>query len=323
VQNSYDVAIVNFNGRNIIGKCLDSVYKSTILPRKVIIYDNGSRDGSAELLKKKYSQVDLIEGKTNIGFARGNNEALKRATSKFVFFINNDVVLDKNCAQALLAGFKDKKIVVLNPMIYRGWKIKKNQPVYAFGAVLDRCGFNYGLYDRGGDRNDLSCFSGAAFMARTGVIKEMKFEQRFFLYYEEPDLAVKIFKKGLQIGRVKRAECYHLESYSSPREIEGIAFRQFNSIQNKWYILGKYWPCLQLLGAFVVNGAHLLYIMYFMIKHLKLIYLKIFYLAPINMLTGLLHRGRTKTCDKAWFKRLDKAHPLKYLAIRQRVFAQK
>jgi len=158
---SYDVVIVNFNGEKIIGSCLESLYTSKAKPAKIIVFDNDSRDGSVELIKKSYPQVELIESEINIGFGRANNKAAKRSTAPYILFLNNDIKLERYCTSKLIRAFDDPSVAVVNPIICKGWQIKKNIPPYAFGAVLDKNGFNYGLYDLSGDKNDLNCFSGA------------------------------------------------------------------------------------------------------------------------------------------------------------------
>lgn len=322
-KTAYDVVIVNYNGENIISQCLDSVQASTIKPAKIIVYDNDSKDRSVDLIKKKYPHVILIEGDSNIGFGRGNNEAMKLSKSDFILFVNNDLVLDKYCSESLLAGFTDKKLAILNPIIFKGWGKVENQEVYAFGAKINRSGFGYGLYDTVGDRTDLNCFSGACFMARSGIIKKLQFEKRFFLYCEEPDLSVRILGLALKIGRVREASCYHLESYSSPQSsIDGTAFRQFYGVQNRWFMLGKHWPLFMLPEVILFNLLHLFYLTYFYAKNRKFSYLKLIYLAPSNLFSGLFERDHAVVVDKKWYRQLGTTTLKTYFALGKKVFTK-
>lgn len=303
VEKTYDVVIVNYNGEKIISPCLKSLFASTTQPSKVIIYDNHSSDASTEIIKKKFPQVILIEGDTNLGFGRANNEAMKRSDADFILFMNNDLILGKNCAEALLRGIIDDAVAVVNPLIYKDWVKRKDQEIYSFGAEMNRSGFGYSLTEPGIDRIDLSCFSGACFMAQAETIKKLRFEDHFFLYYEEPDLSARLLMAGHKIGRQSEAVCYHLESYSSPQKTtDGICFRQFNGIQNRWYMLGHYWPTGKLLQALPLNIAHLIYNVFFFLKNQKFREAKILGLAPARLFEG--RKRYVPRPDNGWINQL-------------------
>lgn len=317
-MKSYDVVIVNYNGERIIGSCLDSVFDSSVPPRKVIVFDNASQDNSVSYIKKKFPQVELIESKENIGFGRGNNEGMKRSESEYILFMNNDLILDKKCAKNLVRGFDDKDLAILNPLIHRGWD-KKTKEIYSFGAELNVSGFGYSLTDTGSDRSDLSCFSGACFMAKADLIKKYKFEERFFLYYEEPELSVRLLKDDLLIGRKKSARCYHLESYSSPGDsAKAVAFRQFYGIQNRWYMLGKHWPTRYIICALAVNVLHLFYNLTFFLRHFEFRKMKLSYLAITSLIRGRRYFSHKR--GNKWFCKLEALSLKKAVALLQAVY---
>ncbi|MFA6423037.1 MAG: glycosyltransferase family 2 protein [Patescibacteria group bacterium] len=318
-MNKYDVVIVNYQGEKILPDCLKSVFRSSLLPEKVIIYDNNSQDNSIDIIKNKFPKVELIKGKENIGFGRANNEAMKRSEADYILFMNNDVILDKNCAKILLNNFYDDKLAIINPIVFTGWKKNKNAKIYSFGANINKSGFGYGLYDTELDRTDLSCFSGACFMARGIIIKNLKFEKTFFLYYEEPELSVRLLMKGYKIGRVLKAKSYHLESYSSPKKKnDGICFRQYYGIQNRWYILGKYWPTSLLITAMPLNLLHLVYNSIFFIKIGQFRKLDIIYLAFKKLLSG--RKKFCKRCDYLWVKKLASNKLSSVMDLRKKVY---
>ena len=342
MKKSYDAVIVNYNGERIIAECLKSLLKSDLRPAKIIVFDNGSKDNSVKVIKnirrsvwrwensrvspsrstRQAPEVILIESEKNIGFGPANNEATKRAQAPFILFLNNDIILDKKCSTELLGWFKDNTTAILNPIIYKGWKIENNQLVYAFGAVLDRFGFNYGLYSLDG-ADDLNCFSGACFMARTDIFKKFRFEKSFFLYFEEPEMSIRLLKAGYKIARVKKAKSYHLVSQSSPKEVEGVAFRQFYAGQNRWFMIGKHFPVRLIFGAISVNLLHLFYLVFFFTKNKKFKYLKLFYLAWYHFSRGLLGRSRVGIKKKLWHKKLTKPEIRNYFALKKKVFSKK
>lgn len=318
----YDVVIVNFNGAKIIGDCLRSIYQNTVKPKAIIVYDNNSSDDSVAFIKSNFPGVTLIEGGKNIGFGRANNEAAKVATSEFILFLNNDVTLDRNCCASLLKNFTDRSIAVLNPLIFKGWEKRPKQPVYAFGAILDQYGFNYGQYALKSSLIDLNCFSGACFMARTKLFQNLEFEPKYFLYYEEPELSCRLLKAGYKIIATKEAFCYHLESYSSPQQdAHGVAFRQFYSIQNKYYMLGKHWPGRALPLTLCVNFFHLLFVLLFMLRHGEIKKTTLAIMAPVKFISGLLARKNTNTPDRDWFSKLGSANIKDYFSLGKKVFS--
>lgn len=320
-MKKYDVIIINYNGEEIITKCLRSLCSSTVLPSRIIIYDNNSKDDSAKIVRNQFPNVILIQGKNNLGFGRANNEAMKHSNAEFILFLNNDVLLNKNCSEKLLEGFRDNSVVIINPLIYKGWKKKENQGIYAFGAEMNKAGFNYGLYDLGEDRKNLNSFSAACCMARSSVIKNLKFEKRYFLYGEEAEISARILKMGLKIGRIKEAVCFHLENYSSPKKnADGLAFRQFFGVQNRWYMLGKDWPFHLLPEAFFLNFLHLIFILFFYLKNRKYSYLKLLFVAPASLIQGIRHRGTKTVTNKKWYTQLSGFSPAKYLTLGKKVF---
>ena len=294
-MRNYDVVIVNFNGEKIIADCLKSIVASSLKPEKIIIVDNASNDNSIKVIEDlSIPSVELIKSDQNIGFGPGNNLGMEKSKSEFILFMNNDLLLDSKCAQNLIDGFIADDIAIINPLIINGWDRKDESKVYSFGASLNDVGFGYSLTDTKENKDDLTCFSGACFMARGVIIKEVEFEPAFFLYYEEPEISAKILRKNLKISRIKEAKCYHLESYSSPKKAkDGIAFRQYYGIQNRWYMIGKHWPAKMIPKAVAINLVHLLFFSFFFLVNRKFSYLKLIYLAPYKFLMGTTKRYKS------------------------------
>lgn len=324
-NTKYDVIIVNYNGEKILEDCLSSIYRCSLRPERIIINDNASSDNSIKIIRAKFPQVILIEGKKNIGFGRANNEAMKRSKADFILFMNNDLILDDKCPQELLRGFTSTSLAIISPIVYKGWNKKRQQDVYAFGAAINQSGFAYGLFDDSPDRSNLVCFSGACFMARSELIKQEGFEPSFFLYYEEPDLSLKLLIRGFQIARVSSAKCYHLESYSSAgaNVAQSIAFRQFYGTQNRWFTVGKYWPISLIPKAIFYNEFHLFFLLTYFLKHRTFSYLKLFYLAPFSLARGIAERKRVHKKNFEWIKLLDKMSLRDYFRLGKRVFDEK
>ncbi len=88
------VVIPNYNGERFLKPCLDALEAQTVKPARIIVVDNGSSDGSAELLRSAYPQVDLIETGENLGFSAAVNIGIKASTTDYVLLLNNDTEAD-------------------------------------------------------------------------------------------------------------------------------------------------------------------------------------------------------------------------------------
>ena len=91
------VRIVNYNTKDVIHNCLKSIYEHTKeITFEVIVSDNGSNDGSIEMIKLYFPQVVLIENNSNLGFGAANNRGFSLAKGKYIFYLNSDTMLNNN-----------------------------------------------------------------------------------------------------------------------------------------------------------------------------------------------------------------------------------
>ena len=88
------ILILNFNGRNHLDGCLESLAAQSLAPDKIAVFDNGSNDGSINLVREKYPQVALLAHEKNLGFAEGNNRGIswirENLNSEYIVLLNND-----------------------------------------------------------------------------------------------------------------------------------------------------------------------------------------------------------------------------------------
>jgi GT2 family glycosyltransferase len=97
------VIIVSWNTRELLKGCLNSIRTSgDSLVQEVIVVDNASTDGSAEMVAAEFSEVTLIRSKENLGFARANNLGLQRASGSWMALVNSDVVVHPGCFEQLI-----------------------------------------------------------------------------------------------------------------------------------------------------------------------------------------------------------------------------
>jgi len=101
------VVVVTWNTRELTLRCLETLFDNTPnLRMRVMVADNGSEDGSADVIVQRFPQVDLIRNEGDFGFARANNEAIKLVDSEWVLLLNPDTEVHPNAINNLLAFSK-------------------------------------------------------------------------------------------------------------------------------------------------------------------------------------------------------------------------
>ena len=116
------VIIVNWNTRDLLRDCLNSVYAETKAPPfEILVVDNASSDGSAEMVTKEFPRVRLIKNRENLGFARANNQAIRQSSGRFILLLNSDTVVLQGALDKMVAFMKAHRAVdasgpmLLNP----------------------------------------------------------------------------------------------------------------------------------------------------------------------------------------------------------------
>jgi len=102
------VVIVGWNAKRYLELCLNSLYEAPARRNmEILVVDNASSDGSSEMIKTKFPQVKLIRSEENLGFAKGNNLAIRQCQGRYIALVNPDVIMFPGCLDAL-ADFLDQ-----------------------------------------------------------------------------------------------------------------------------------------------------------------------------------------------------------------------
>lgn len=221
-MNKLSIIIVSWNVCDLLDKCLASIYRyQDNLSLEIFVVDNASGDKTIEMITKKYPQVILIKNKKNIGFAKANNQAIKKATGDYILFLNPDteiisdalgkavkfMVENKNCG---LLGVKllnsDGSIqpsVRLFPTIVPIALILLKAPKF-FKKIpaIDR----YLMKDFDYNKNqEVDQVMGAFMLTKKEVLKKAgEFDERFFIWFEEVDYCRRVWQVGYSV-------CYNCE----------------------------------------------------------------------------------------------------------------
>ena len=217
------VIVLNWNGKDLTIECLESLKQVNYSNFNILVVDNGSTDGSVELLKEKFPEVSILVLEKNLGYAAGNNRgfaSLKPDPPEFVIFLNNDTIVDENFIGPLVKQLlTHKKASQTVPKIYY-----ENDPKliwYAGGIVNLWTGSIYHLGIRQYDgpayskTHKTKYATGCCFCMRYEEFKEFGgFDEAFPMYSEDVDLSLWIRAAGKQVWFVPDSKIWHKVSAS-------------------------------------------------------------------------------------------------------------
>jgi GT2 family glycosyltransferase len=213
------VVIPNWNGLRWLPECLRSLAAQTRPAQEVIVVDNGSRDGSLEHLRDEHPGVRVLAQDRNTGFAYAANRGIEAASGEMVALINTDVVLSPDWLQRMAAALASQPAAAA----VAGKMLSIDDPgrIYDAGDVLRRDGAcdqrgrfgpDDGRFDAPGEV--FGACAGAALYRRAAVIGAGGFDERFFAYLEDVDLALRLRLRGWTCA-YEPATCRHAGEGSS------------------------------------------------------------------------------------------------------------
>ncbi len=222
------VAIINYNTRDHLRRCLDTMpVKVRGEPLKVVVIDNASPDNSAAMVAKQYrSRVELVANRANVGFARAVNQAMARSTSRYVLVLNADIEVREESLEALYdfmeqnpeAGLAGSRLVddqgelqhscrtfyTAQAILWRRTPLGKLMPNH-------RCLRDHLMLDWDHeDARTVDWLQGACLMMRREAMEQIGgMDERFFLYFEDVDLARRMDAAGWGVHYVPDSEMVH------------------------------------------------------------------------------------------------------------------
>lgn len=213
-----DIVTVNFNGLRFTPKFVDSLYRNTVHPFRLIVVDNQSTDGSAEWLefaKQSYPNMTVYYSEQlNSGFSDGNNQGLKFAKSRYVCLINNDVIISQKgwLTELKKCLLKGKKRGIVSPkLLYPDGRIQ-----YA-GASFNKKGetFHIGRFKAGNlfnEEREVPTATFACVLIRRELLDGGLDEAYGLGTFEDVDFCCKTRKKGYSVWYCPSVTLYHYES---------------------------------------------------------------------------------------------------------------
>jgi GT2 family glycosyltransferase len=229
------IIILSYNTKKYTLDCLESIYRNkTIRKYDIWVVDNASSDGTGEEIKERFPEVHIINNKSNIGFAAGNNVAIKNIskTSNYCLLLNSDTVVEADFITSILGVVEEKNYSILScRLVGKDNKLQPNagslpKPLAIFtwlSGVDDLIRGVIGIssyQERGGDfykgTRRVGWVSGSVMLIDNRVVDSIGLlDDKIFMYAEDVDYCWRAEKKGLNIGWTDKCTVTHLGGGSS------------------------------------------------------------------------------------------------------------
>ncbi len=219
--------IVNWNTRDVILECLDSIYKTVRgINFEIYVVDNNSTDGSGEAIKEGFPDARLIENRTNTGFAHANNQALSIMNGRFAVLLNPDAILQEGAVKTLLSFMKDCPEAGIAGVQLLNRDGSRQNSIDNFPSleteILNKSILRFffpGKYP-GKSRHyhkpvEVDSVIGACMMVRKEAMDGVGiFDEDYFIFLEETDWCFRMYRKGWKVYHVPDARVLHISGHS-------------------------------------------------------------------------------------------------------------
>ena len=243
------VIIPNYNGANFIKDCIESLKEQSYKDFEIIVVDNDSKDGSADVVEQEFPEVRLKRLDQNYGFSRAVNEGLRMSEAPFALLLNSDTKAEPDFVGALVTAIRgDERIFsVASKMI----QMKNPERLDGAGDLYSAFGW---AYARGKGRSSAGftrsakvfAACGGAAIYRRSILDEIGwFDEFHFAYLEDTDIGYRA-----RIMGYKNVYCPDAKVYHAGSGVTGSRYNDFKiriSARNNMYVIMKNMPVLQMI----------------------------------------------------------------------------
>jgi len=250
MEPKLSIVIVTFNVMELTRKCLNSL-KDLEISAKIIVSDNGSSDGTVEMVKKEFPNALILDNKQNLGFAKGNNRARKYCRGDYVLILNPDTVVPKNTIEGCVWYMnknKDVGAVTCKINLWGGGLDKDSRRSFPTPWValthfsyLDRLFPRIKLFSKywysflSEDAvHEIDIAQGAFCLVRKTVMDKIGwYDEDYFLDGEDIDLAYKIKQLGYKIIYYPKVKIIHYKGASKGKQGSGFQGKVDSAVRKR------------------------------------------------------------------------------------------
>ncbi len=239
------VIVPNYEGRELLARCLPSILSQEPAPAEVIVVDNGSTDGSQLMVSRDFPSVTLVSLDSNLGFAKANNIGSSRASSPFLALVNNDCVAKPGWLAALTGAMQasgGRAGAVTSSMR----NVRDCDLMDSAGGEVDLLGF---ARDRGAGRSageygspcEVPFPCAGACLIRREALEDGRtiFWERLVFYMEDVDLGFRMCAGGWKVLYEPDAVILHEHSATGARDPLG---KEIKCVRNRLLVLRRHMP---------------------------------------------------------------------------------
>lgn len=235
------VIVVNFNGQRFLDSCISSLLAQSYTDFEIILVDNGSADGSVDFVRSAYPSVRIIENTENRGFAGGVNDGIRDSGSDYILTLNNDIIADRGFLEELVKPMDANPLVGMcaAKMLFPDGRINST------GICISRSGaaWDRGIFeeDKGQYGNEEEVFGpcGGAALFRKKMLDEIGlFDEDFFLFMEDVDLAFRARLAGWKCMYVPEAKVIHFHGGTAGFRSDLSIY--YGNRNNVWHVIKNF-----------------------------------------------------------------------------------
>lgn len=251
------VIILNWNGGEVVLRCVQSVIEQSHRSIELIVIDNGSCDGSMEHIREmltgvdRFERVHCISHLENLGYAAGMNSGIRAAAGAYALLLNMDVYLDPQFVEVGVRTFAgEKDIGMVGAKIFRLVDGRRTNQVASTGLMLRRRVQFAGLRDDAGEQ-DVFGPNGCCPLLRRKMLEDVKmpsgdyFAKEFFAYHEDTDLWFRAQLRGWRCRYQPAAQAWHVHSASTGGKVrltEKPPLYQYHTLKNRYLVILRTFP---------------------------------------------------------------------------------
>ncbi|HUS51538.1 MAG TPA: glycosyltransferase family 2 protein, partial [Candidatus Paceibacterota bacterium] len=212
--------MINYNGKDYLQKCIDSILKNNHKNYEIIIVDNNSIDGSVDFVRKNYSKIQIIELDKNYGYAKPNNIGAKFAKGNVLFFLNNDTIIYENTVEEILKGFQNPEIGICQSLL-----LHPDNSVDSSGDYVNYSGIPFSSKNTPLEIKPILSARGAGMMVKREIFWELLgFDEMFFVSFEDVDIGWRSWLWGYKVMLVPTSIIIHEGGVTVKKLSEEIKF---------------------------------------------------------------------------------------------------
>lgn len=255
------IIIVSWNCREKLKENLEYLFQSRgDLRKEVFVVDNNSRDGTVEMVNKNFEQVELIANSENLGFAKANNQAIKKASGRYILLLNPDMRVYPDTLKNMVAWMDERPQAGVAgchlvdekggtvPHVRRFPRLGDQLAIvlkipHIFPGILNK------YLQKDLDHNkeaEADSIRGSFFMIRREALRDIgELDERFFIWFEEVDYCKRAWRAGWKVMYTPQARCIdHVgQSFALVRKATTQRYFRDSMLKYfyKWHPRWQYW----------------------------------------------------------------------------------